>query len=57
MGCGCGKTRRANGAITSAQTGQLMSPQEAAANAIANSKGESYVQEDSKSSSGGSDKS
>lgn len=43
MGCGCGKERRALGGITSAQTGQPLTPQEAAANAIANARGESYA--------------
>lgn len=57
MGCGCGKTRMAQGGITSAQTGQMMSPQEAAANAIANAKGEAYTQEDSAPVSGGKAKS
>lgn len=57
MGCGCGKARRAQGGITSAQTGQMMSPQEAAANAIANSRGEAYAQQEPESSSGANDKS
>jgi len=43
MGCGCGKERRALGGITSNQTGQPLTPQEAAANAIANAKGEAYA--------------
>lgn len=43
MGCGCGKERRALGGITSNQTGQPLTPQEAAANAIANARGESYA--------------
>ena len=55
MGCGCNQTRRAPAAITSAQTGQLVSPQEAAANAIANARGEAYVQEESKVVSGDTD--
>lgn len=42
MGCGCGNKRRALGGMTSAQTGAPLSPQEAAANAIANAQGLAY---------------
>lgn len=41
MGCGCGKARRAIGGMTSAE-GQPLTPQESAANAIANAGGFSY---------------
>lgn len=39
MGCGCGSARRAYGGLTSAQTGQPLSPVESAQNAIANAGG------------------
>lgn len=42
MGCGCGKVRRAFGGVTSAQTGQALSPQEIVANAVANAQGLAY---------------
>lgn len=51
MGCGCGKERRAHGGITS-NVGAPLSPVEAAANAIANAKGEAYSADQTKPSAG-----
>lgn len=53
MGCGCGKARRALGGVTSAQTGAPLSPQEAAANAIANAQGLAYPGNDQSSNKSG----
>lgn len=55
MGCGCGKQRRALGGITSNQTGQPLTPQQAAANAIANANGQAYSGNSEQSSANSGD--